>query len=119
MERANKLEQEENLRESSEIRTNNYPITSFFKNKINEPKLENYPYEIDYYLLNEKEKVNALNSEREKLEADINSNTRIEDLTEKLRRKNSLTQRSKKLEKETNRNIFVRYLNYVSNNERL
>jgi len=119
MEQANKLEQEENLRKSSEIRTNNYPITSFFKNKINEPKLEKYPYEVNYYLLNEKEKINALNSEIEKLKVDIDSNTRIEDLTEKLRRKNSLIQRSRKLEKETNRNIFVRYLNYVSNNERL
>lgn len=119
MDQANKLEQEENLRKSSEIRTNNYPITSFFKNKINEPKLENYPYEVDYYLLNEKEKINALNSEIKKLEADINSNTRIEDLTEKLQRKNNLIQRSEKLQKETNRNTLVRYLNYVSNNERL
>ena len=57
MEQANKLEKGKNLRESSEIRAKNYPITSFFKNKINEPKLEKYPYEIDYYVLSEKEKM--------------------------------------------------------------
>lgn len=119
MEQANKLEREEKLRESSEIRTKNYSITSFFKEKINEPKLEKYPYEVDYYLLNEKEKINALNSERKKLEVDIDSNTRIGDLTEKLQRKNNLIQRSEKLKKETDRNTLVRYLNYVSNNERL
>lgn len=65
MERANQLEQEENLKEAAKIRSDNYSITSFFKNKVNEPKLENYPYEVNYYLLNEKEKINALNSEIE------------------------------------------------------
>ena len=119
MEQANELEQKGDLRESAEIRTKNYPITLFFKNKTNELKLENYPYEVDYYLLNEKEKLNALNSEIKKLEVDIDSNTRIENLTEKLQRKNNLIQRSEKLKKETDRNTLVRYLNYVSNNERL
>ena len=119
MEQANKLEQEKNLRKSSEIRINNYPITSFFKNKTNELKLEKYPHEIDYYSLKDKEKLNALNSEIKKLEVDIDSNSRIEDLTEKLQRKNNLIQRSRELKKETDGNIFVRYLSYVSNNERL
>lgn len=119
MEQANKLEKGKNLRESSEIRAKNYPITSFFKNKINEPKLEKYPYEIDYYVLSEKEKINALNSEIEKIKVDISSNPSTEVLTEKLQRKNDLIQRSEKLLKETDRNIFIRYLNYVSNNERL
>jgi len=119
MEQANKLEQEGHLRESSEIRAKNYPVTSFFKNKINESKLEKYPDEIDYYLLNEKTKINALNSEIEKLEVDIDINQTTEDLKEKLQRKNNLTQRVEKLKKETGRNAFVRYLSYVSNNERL
>ena len=119
MERANELEQARNLKESFKIRTENYPITSFFRNKVNEPKLEKYPYEIDYYLLKDKEKLNALNSEIKKLEVDIDSNSGMEDLTEKLQRKNNLIQRSRELKKETDGNIFVRYLSYVSNNERL
>ena|SRR2546421_10369746 len=119
MERANNLEQAGNLTESFKIRTKNYPITSFFKNKVNEPKLEKYPYEIDYYLLKDKEKLNALNSEIKKIEVDIDSNPGTADLKEKLQRKNNLIQRSRELKKETDRNTLVRYLSYVSNNERL
>ena len=60
-----------------------------------------------------------MNSEIEKIKVDISSNPSTEVLTEKLQRKNDLIQRSEKLLKETDRNIFIRYLNYVSNNERL
>ncbi|CAI2162069.1 11677_t:CDS:1 [Funneliformis geosporum] len=119
MEQANKLEEDGKLRESSEIRIKNYPVTLFLKNKVNESKLEKYPREIDYYLLSEQEKKDALESEIKKIEVDISSNPSTEVLTEKLQRKTHLIQRSEKLQKETKSNILVRYLNYVSNNERL
>lgn len=119
MKRANELEEKANLKESSKIRAENYLITTLFRNNTNEAKIEKYPQEIDYYLLSDREKINALSSEIKTLEVQINKNPGIEILTEKLRRKNNLTKRSEKLEKETKRNVFISYLNYISNNERL
>jgi len=119
MEYANELEEKENLKESSKIRAENHYITTLFKNNVNEAKLENYPQEIDYYLLSDKERINALDSEIKTLEVQINGNPETKTLTEKLQRKNNLTKRYEKLKKETDRNIFIRYLSYISNNERL
>jgi len=119
MEDANQLEEEGNKKESFKIRSENYPITTLFRNKINEPKLEKNPKEIDYYLLNSKEKLIALDSEIKKLEIEIDKNQGTEILTEKLQRKDNLTKRYEKLKKETERKVVVRYLNYISNNERL
>jgi uncharacterized membrane-anchored protein YitT (DUF2179 family) len=119
MKHANELEENKNLKESSKIRAKNNPITVLFANNVNEAKIEKYPQEIDYYLLSNREKISALDSEIKVLETQINKNPGTEVLKEKLQRKNNLTKRSEKLKRETNRNSFIKYLSYISNNERL
>jgi hypothetical protein len=119
MKRANELEENKNLKESSKIRAENNPITILFANNVNEAKIEKYPQEIDYYLSSDREKIDSFNKEISVLETQINENLGTKILTEKLQRKNNLTERSEKLKKEISRNAFIRYLSYITNNERL
>ena len=116
MKRANSLEKEDKLKESFAIRSKplNQTLTSLFRNKIEEPQLEKYPHEIDYYLASNEEKVSLMETEI----AALNNST--ENLTQQdYQREISLTKRKEKADKEQKRNVIGKYLIYTTNNEKL
>ena len=123
MKAAKRLEKKENkdnqdIKKIFETREKNRSLTSLLKNKTGYQQLENYPQEVDYYLARGKEKKGKLEAERDKINKKIKS-TSGEKLARKLRRKNNLETRIKELGKEQKRNVFPKYLSYITNNERL
>jgi len=106
------------IKEIFELKEKNRPLTALLKNKIGYQQLEQYPQEVDYYLARGKEKKDKLEAERDKINKKIKSASG-EKLARKLRRKNDLETRIKELDKEQQRNIFPKYLSYITNNERL
>ena len=123
MKAAKRLEKKENkdnqdIKKIFETREKNRSLTSLLKNKTGYQQLENYPQEVDYYLARGKEKKDKLEAERDKINKKIKSASG-EKLARKLRRKNNLETRIKELDKEQQRNIFPKYLSYITNNERL
>jgi len=116
MERANSLEKENQLKESFAIRGEpvNQSLTSLFQNKVEEPQIEKYPQEIEYYLKKNEEKLNLMETELQKL-----SNS-TENLTpQDYQRKINLSKRKEKISREQERTLWQRYLIYTTNNERL
>src|SRR6266536_2334239 len=105
MKKARKLEEEKEIEKVFEIRKKNHPLTSLLKNKIGNQRLENYPQEVDYYLLSDKDKKNNLEAEKDKIEKEIGSFSEKK-LAEKLQRKNNLEVRIKELDKEQKRNFI-------------
>ena|SRR5947209_5863852 len=120
MRRANDLEKEEDkeIEKIFEIREKNCSLTTLLKNKIGHQQLENYPQEVDYYLAKKEEKKEKLEAEKGQIDKEI-SGASGEKLAKKLRRKNDLETRIQELNKEQKRNIFPKYLSYITNNERL
>jgi len=123
MKEAKRLEKKENkdnqdIKKIFETREKNRSLTSLLKNKTGYQQLENYPQEVDYYLARGKEEKGKLEAERDKINKKIKS-TSGEKLARKLRRKNNLETRIKELGKEQKRNVFPKYLSYITNNERL
>jgi len=120
MRRANDLEKEEDkeIEKIFEIREKNCSLTALLKNKIGHQQLENYPQEVDYYLAKKEEKKEKLEAEKGQIDKEI-SGASGEKLAKKLRRKNDLETRIQELNKEQKRNIFPKYLSYITNNERL
>jgi uncharacterized membrane-anchored protein YitT (DUF2179 family) len=113
-----KKKEDQDLKKIFEIEEKNRPLTSLLKNKTGYQKLEDYPQEVDYYLAQDEEKGKQLKAEKEEVEKGM-SGVAGEALTKKLWRKNNLEMRIKGLEKERKRNIFPKYLSYITNNERL
>ena len=111
-------EENQNIKKIFEIREKNRPLTLLLKNKTGYQQLEEYPQEVDYYLDQDKERESKLKTERDEIEKEIGNSTG-EKLTKKLQRKNDLEKRIKELEKERQKNIFPKYLSYITNNERL
>jgi hypothetical protein len=111
----------EKKEEAVRIREKNSLITSIFKNKVGDlgnSQIENYPQEIDYYLVSDNERIKKL--ENELTEIDRNrENLPQEDLEETLYRRNDLERRKKQLEEEQKRSVLGKYLSYITNNERL
>ncbi|MCE8167833.1 MAG: YitT family protein [Candidatus Moeniiplasma glomeromycotorum] len=120
MKEAKQLEKknDKDIKKILEIREKNRPLTSFLKRKIGYQQLENYPQEVDYYLAQDRERKNKLETEKEKIEKRLD-NISGEKLVRKLRRKNDLEARIKELDKELERNFLPKYLSYITNNERL
>ena len=116
MEQANLLEKENKISASFSIRSEpaNQSLTLLFRNKIEEPQLEKYPQEIDYYLAQDKEKSSLMEVELQKLDSSVSNLT-----SEDYQRKINLEKRKAKIDKEQERNLFGRYLIYTTNNERL
>src|SRR6185312_696525 len=108
----------QDIKEIFELKEKNRPLTALLKNKIGYQQLEHYPQEVKYYLAQGKERKNKLEAEKEKINKKI-SGVSGEKLARKLRRKNNLETRIKELDKEQQRNIFPKYLSYITNNERL
>jgi len=118
--RLEKKEEKDNrdIKEIFEIREKNRPLTSLLENKTGYQQLENYPQEVDYYLLQGEERKNKLGAERDKINKKIKGASG-EKLARKLRRKNNLETRIRELDKEQKRSVFPKYLSYITNNERL
>ncbi|MCE8162922.1 MAG: YitT family protein [Candidatus Moeniiplasma glomeromycotorum] len=116
MEQANLLEKENKIQASFALRNEpvNQLLTSLFRNKIEEPQLEKYPQEIDYYLVKDEEKSSLMQVELNKLN---NSTSTLS--SEEHQRKVNLEKRKAKVSKEQERNWLGRYLIYTTNNERL
>src|SRR5256885_12574609 len=120
MKAAKRLEKQENkdnrdIKKIFEIREKNRPLTLLLKNKTGYQQLENYPQEVDYYLLQGEERKNKLGAERDKINKKIKG-TSGEKLARKLRRKNNLETRIRELDKEQKRSVFPKYLSYITNN---
>ena len=118
--RLEKKEEKDNrdIKKIFEIREKNRPLTSLLENKTGYQQLENYPQEVDYYLLQGEERKNKLGAERDKINKKIKGASG-EKLARKLRRKNNLETRIRELDKEQKRSVFPKYLSYITNNERL
>src|SRR5437660_11880534 len=111
--------EDQNIKEISAIREKNRPLTAFFKSKTGCQQLENYPQEIDYYVVPNEEKEKLLEAEKEKVKKEIIGETKKEELDKKLHRKSDLESRINELKKEQQRSAFPKYLSYITNNERL
>ena len=123
MKAAKRLEKKEkknnqDIKKIFELKEKNRPLTALLKNKIEYQQLEHYPQEVKYYLAQGKERKNKLEAEKDKINKKI-SGVSGEKLARKLRRKNDLETRIKESDKEQQRNIFPKYLSYITNNERL
>jgi hypothetical protein len=115
MKKANLLEKEGRVADSFAIRNEvvNQSLTSLFKNKVEEFKLEKYPQEIDYYLAKNEQKASLMQEEIGKI------NNLSQKTSENYQRKNNLEKRKVKINKEQERKRLGKYLIYVTNNERL
>jgi len=120
MEFANQLEENDDpdIKKIFETREKNRPLTILLKGKIGHQKLENYPQELDYYLAQIEELGSKLKEEKEKINKEISSASGKK-LVRKLQRKKDLETRIEELDKEQKRNIFPKYLSYITNNEKL
>jgi len=116
MELANSLEKKNQLKESFAIRSEpvNQFLTSLFRNKTEEVQIEKYPQEIKIYFAKDKEKIELMKCEIDKL-SDSNQNLSSQDY----RRKINLTKRKERISKEQKKTLIGRYLIYTTNNERL
>ncbi|CAI2162227.1 12453_t:CDS:2 [Funneliformis geosporum] len=119
LEKDKELEKERlNKEKKIEIREKNAFLTSIFKNKTGNLELENYPQEIDYYLVSDKEKIEKFTSEITKINQE-RKNLPETELKKSLYRRNDLEKRKRQLEEEQKRSIAGKYLSYITNNERL
>jgi len=107
------------IKEVFEIREKNTLLTNLLKNKTGESNLEEYPQELNYYLLSEQEKINSLEKELKEIEFELSNFSGLE-LEEKMGRKSYLQLRLNRIKSKKNKsNYFTRYLNYITNNEKL
>jgi hypothetical protein len=96
-------------------------ITSILKNKVEDlgdSQLENYPQEASYYLVSKQERIEKMENEVNEIDKKRKSLPE-EELEEAINRRNNLVRRKKQLEVEQKRNILVKYLSYITNNEKL
>jgi len=112
-------QESDKIKEVFEIREKNLLLTNLLKNKTGENNLEDYPQELHYYSLNEEEKIINLEKEIEKIKFEL-SNFSGSELEEKLLRKGYLQLKLNRIKSRKNKsNYFTRYLNYITNNEKL
>src|SRR4051794_40687322 len=113
-----KKTENQNIQRIFALREKNRPLTALFKSKTGCQQLEDYPQEVDYYLVPSEEREKKLEAEKEKIEKEIDK-IEEEKLDKKLSRKSDLENRINELKKERQRGIFQKYLSYITNNERL
>src|SRR5436190_1469308 len=104
MKRANLLEEENKLKESFVIRSEevNQSLTSLFKNKADETQIEKYPQEMKYYLAENEKKISLMQEEIDKLKKSP-ENLNSQDY----QRITKLTKRKEKINKERGRNLSI------------